>query len=101
MPDIVIKKTNQALRLGYSRGEYPTLLFPAFIAEDASDGLLPNMVNIDGKADELGQFSYEHIADGENLAPSTGLNTPEQVQGTTHARPSRVSELSTAPVNTR
>ena len=61
MPGIVIEKiTNQALRQGYPRGEDPTLQFPAFIEEDASDGILPDMMNIDEKADELGQTNPCH-----------------------------------------
>jgi len=62
MPDIVIKQSmTQDFRQEYSRSEDPTLGLPAVIEEDADDGLLPDMMNIDGRSIEVEEEFREHV----------------------------------------
>ena len=102
MPDIVVEKiTKQALRQGYSRGEDPTLEFPAVLEDDANDGLLPDMMNIDGRADELGGDVQEHAVAADDLAPPAGVSAHPKVQDAAPAIPLSVPEPSTVSINSR
>jgi hypothetical protein len=77
MPDIIIEKiTKLARRQGYSRSEDPTLEIPAAIEEDAADGLLPDMMNNDGRSVELETKVREHAVAADNLGLSAGGSNP-------------------------
>ncbi len=83
MPDIVIEKlTRQALPQGYARGKDPTLEFPVVLDENADDGVLPGMMDIDGRADELPRAHSHDSIGSEDLAPSAGVSAPAMVQDT-------------------
>jgi hypothetical protein len=101
MPGIVIEKiTKQALRQGYSRGEDLALEFPAAIEEDAEDGILLDMTDIDERFVELIEETREQAITADILAPSTGLSDPAKIQGSAPVAPLLVSEPCDVPINT-
>jgi hypothetical protein len=83
MPDIVIEKpTRQALRQRYTRGEDPSLEFPAVLDEDDDDKFLPGMMDIDGRADELSLARPQNTIGSEDLEPLAGVSAPVIVRDT-------------------
>ena len=75
MPELVIAKiTEVAARQGYSRGQDPTLEVPDVLEEELDDALLPDMMEIDGRAIEAEPIELMDAAGAETLPPPAGVS---------------------------
>ncbi len=75
--------------------------FPAVLEDNANDGLLPDMMNIDGRADELGGDVQEHAVAADDFAPPAGVSAHPEVQDAAPAVPLSVPEPSAVFINSR
>jgi hypothetical protein len=82
MLDIVVRKIiEQAHRQGFTRGADPNLEFLDVLDEEAYDAKLPDMMTIDGRAEEpTGSVRHKNAVDDDKKAPSIRLNVAAQVQ---------------------